>query len=218
MVAQNDMATMRVPAPALLDALSRAFAYPVNGVDETTAALRALDAEARSGFERLIDEALGASGGFVDRTAEQLAYTRLFIGSLKMEAPPYASYYLEEEHILNGRAAVEVSAIYRQFGLELGPGEIAPPDHLRFLVAFLALLAGRWQETGEEAFAEAYADFRDEYVLLWIDACLDLVRRNAEEPYYPALMALIVAVLKGNVDEASAPESEEERDCASEGD
>ena len=58
------------------------------------------------------------------------------------------------------------------------------------------MLATRYEETGEEAFAEAYADFRDAYVLTWIDDCADMVRRCAEEPYYPALLALIVAVMK----------------------
>lgn len=199
--------TPRVPAASLLDALSKAFTYPREGIDATCAPLRALDSEASVPFGMLVDEALAAAAEFSDRTAEQLAYTRLFIGSLRMEAPPYASYYLEEEHTLNGKAAVEVSAIYNEFGIQLDPKEIAPADHLRYLLAFMALLAARYEETGEAAFAEAYAVFRDEYVLTWIDDFANLVRRNAEEPYYPALVALIVAVLKEEGD-ASSPEGD----------
>ena len=196
MVMGKSAMTMVVPPSSLLHALSSAFAYPLNGINHTTEGLRALDAHVRAGFEQHIYAVLAASGLFANDTAEKLAYTRLFIGSLKMEAPPYASYYLEEEHTLNGRAAVEVAAIYRQFGIELDVNEIAPADHLRYLLAFLALLASRFEETGEAAFAEAYADFRDDYVLTWIDDCADLVNRCAEEPYYPALMTLIVEVLK----------------------
>lgn len=207
-----------LPSSSMLAALSQAFSYPWNGIGETLEGLRALGDGAPEGPQQPDDGALaglqqpddGACGAFADsvrnlleaatcfesRTAERLAYTRLFIGSFKMEAPPYASYYLEEARTLNGRAAVEVASIYRQFGIELDPKEAAPADHLRYLLAFLALMARRYEETGEAALAEAYADFRDDYVLSWIDAFKALVERNAEAPYYPALVELVVDVLK----------------------
>ena len=167
----------------MLAALARAFSYPWDGIAAT--------------LSPAVEGRLGElAAQFPDRTAEQLAYTRLFIGSFKMEAPPYASYYLEEDHTLNGQAAVEVAAVYAQFGLELDSKEFAPADHLRYLLSFLALLAQRYEETGEEAFAEAYADFRDEYVLSWIDQFQTLVDKYAEDAYYPALVALIVETCK----------------------
>ena len=194
---ENSTKTISIPASSLLAALSQAFAYPVSGLAETTAGLRALDADDFPAYAGLLRDALALADGFESQTDAQLAYTRLFIGSMHMEAPPYASYYLEQEHTLFGQAAVEVEAVYNEFGIQLDPSEIAPPDHLRYLLAFLALLARRYEETGEAAFAEAYADFRDAYLLTWIDGCKALVDRCAEEPrYYPALMALIVAVLK----------------------
>ncbi len=194
---ENNTQTISIPASSLLEALSQAFAYPATGLADTTMALRALDADDFPAFADLLRETLALAGEFESQTDEQLAYTRLFIGSMHMEAPPYASYYLEQEHTLFGQAAVEVEAIYNEFGIQLDSKEIAPPDHLRYLLAFLSLLARRYEETGEVAFAEAYADFRDAYLLTWIDECKALVDRCAEEPrYYPALMALIVAVLK----------------------
>lgn len=189
--------SVAVPPAALLGALSQAFAYPWNGIEETTAALRSLAAaQLGDALAGRVADVLAKSETFENRTAEQLAYTRLFIGSFKMEAPPYASYYLEETHTMNGQAAAEVEAVYAQFGLELDHKEIAPADNLRYLLAFLSLMAERFQETGQQAFAEAYADFRDDYVLTWIDQCAVLVNRYAEHPYYPALVALIVDVLK----------------------
>lgn len=199
MVRLKDMTAAHIPPSALLGALSQAFAYPWDGLAETTRLLSAY-AESPEGalpFQVSAREALKAAEAFEDRTAEQLAYTRLFIGSFKMEAPPYASFYLEEAHTLNGRVAAEVEAVYAQFGLKLGPGEIAPPDHIRFLLAFLALLAQRFEETGEQAFAQAYADFRDDYLLTWVDQFECLVDRYAEHPYYPALVALTVESVKG---------------------
>ena len=194
MVSQSSIQTVGIAPAALIDALSSAFSYPWNGLAETTAKLAAC--EWPDAYAPQVREVLALSEQFEDRTAEQLAYTRLFIGSFKMEAPPYASYYLEEDHTLNGRAAIEVEAVYAQFGIELDSKEIAPADHLRYLLAFLALVAQRYEETGEQAFAEAYADFRDEYVFTWIDQFATLVERYAEHPYYPALVALIVSVLR----------------------
>lgn len=194
MVSQTSIQTVGIAPAALIDALSSAFSYPWNGLGETTAKLAAR--EWPEAYAPQVREVLALSEQFEDRTAEQLAYTRLFIGSFKMEAPPYASYYLEEDHTLNGRAAIEVEAVYAQFGIELDSKEIAPADHLRYLLAFLALVAQRYEETGEQAFAEAYADFRDEYVFTWIDQFATLVERYAEHPYYPSLVTLIVSVLR----------------------
>ena len=192
----NSIQSNRIPPSRLLEALAKAFSYPWNGIGETTEALRALGADDVGAYAERVSQLLAASEQFDDRTAEQLAYTRLFIGSFKMEAPPYASYYLEENHTINGQAAVEVAEVYREFGIELDAKEFAPADHLRYLLSFLYLIAARFEETGEEAFAEVYEDFRDEYLLSWIDQFQSLVDKYAEAPYYPALVALIADVLK----------------------
>ena len=202
---EHSTQTIHVADSKLLEALSAAFAYPMNGLSDVNGALSSLAPEHAGAYAQRIREVLGLAKCFETRTAEQLAYTRLFIGSMRMEAPPYPSYYLEEEHTLFGQAAVEVQAIYRQFGLELGPREIEPPDHLRFLLAFLSLLAGRYEETGEPAFAEAYTDFCEAYIFTWIDDCAKLVDACAEEPYYPALMTLIVDVLRNDMDVSNVP-------------
>lgn len=187
-----------VPPSALLAALSHAFAYPADGLDKTLVALGNLSSEARSGHETRIAHVIASSKRFGSRTEEQLAYTRLFIGSFKMEAPPYASYYLDKDHLMYAQPAVDVKAIYRQFGIDLKETEKMPADHLRYLLAFCSLLARRHEETGEAAFAESYADFRDEFILSWLPECRKLVNRYAEAPYYPELVALIVEVLEEN--------------------
>ena len=196
MTEENGTQTIGVPSSSLLKALADAFSYPWNGIAETTVGLRGLGEADAGAFAQRVAQAIEASELFEDRTAEQLAYTRLFIGSFKMEAPPYASYYLEEDHTINGQAAVEVADIYREFGIELDAKEFAPADHLRYLLSFLYLIAARYEETGEEAFAEVYADFRDAYILTWFDQFRGLVDKYAEAPYYPALTGLIADVLE----------------------
>lgn len=195
MDAPSDMASSNTsPLSLLLAAAAQAFSYPDEGIAATLGPLASVcdgDAAIPSELAESAERVFEASHCFADDTAEKLAYTRLFIGSLEMEAPPYASYYMTDSHTLNGRVAAEVEAVYHQFGLQLGDGEIAPPDHLRYLLAFLSLLAARYEETGEEAFAEAYADFRDAYIMPWFGQFEELVAQNADAPYYPALVSLI---------------------------
>lgn len=189
-----------LPCAGLLKGAAAAFAYPEGGISSTLTELRdglaaegaALSAELHGALRRVLE----ASGCFHDGVEGKLAYTRLFIGSLKMEAPPYASYYLEEGRLLNGAVSVEVRSVYEQFGLQLAPDEVAPADHLRYLLSFLYLLAARFEETGEGAFAEAYEDFRDLYVLSWYPRFQALVEQHAEHPYYPALVSFIGMALQ----------------------
>lgn len=195
------MVAADIPASALLDALWRAFDYPWQGMGETERALGALGVYERGVNARQIDGVLEAGGRFDDDDAARLEYTRLFIGSFKMEAPPYASYYLDGELQVGGPTTAEVRRIFEQFGLEIGPQEHAPADHLRYLLAFLAQLARRFEETGDEAFAESFADFRDAYVLSWMPPFQRKIEEHARYRYYPMLVSLIVTVLGGETDD-----------------
>ena len=198
MNAFDEQANIDSTLSKLLNACASAFSYPDQGIEAT---LEPLVLGCEDGWhtppqiESDIKAVLDASRLFSDETAEKLAYTRLFIGSLHMEAPPYASYYMTDDRTLNGRVAVEVEAVFNQFGLQLDSSEIAPADHLRYMLSFLSLLAARYEETGEDAFSEAYRDFRDAYITPWFCQFQDLVDKNAEEPYYPALVKLIRDVL-----------------------
>lgn len=191
----DDAAHMALPpSSSLLVVLSQAFSYPARGVDETLRGLRALDSEGCCPYAANVEAVLDAARSFADDTQAQLAYTRLFIGSFKMEAPPYASYYLDGAHEVEGPTTAEVRAVYRQFGLQLDAREHAPADHLRYLVAFEAQLARRFEETGQSAFAEAFEDFADDYLRSWLPAFVELVDAHAEHAYYRLLTRLIANV------------------------
>lgn len=57
-------------------------------------------------------------------------------------------------------------------------------------------MARRWEETGAEAFVEAYGDFRDAYVRPWVRSFQELVDAYAEDEYYKRLVALTVKVME----------------------
>ena len=57
-------------------------------------------------------------------------------------------------------------------------------------------MARRWEETGAEAFAEAYGNFRDAYVRPWVRSFEELVDAHADDEFYRKLAALTVKVME----------------------
>lgn len=185
-----------VPPAALLTGLSGLWTYPVQGVepveelldalakDEAVAAYRDDFAELRS----LLDEYRTPREEIVGATALQLNYTRLFIGSFKMYAPPYASYYMDGEHQIYGPTAVAVDEVYAQFGIEINESEHDMPDHIRFLLAFMALLADGYEKTGAKDLALAYEDFVAEFLDPWMGEFSENIHKYADYGFYKKLI------------------------------
>lgn len=169
-----------LPPAALLEALACAFECPREGLAATLNRLSRLRAgadakdapDAQLGtLAPLIDEALASPLIDAPLVEQRLAYARLFVGSPHMEAPPYASYYLDPGQRLFGPTCAAVEETYRLFGVQVGDDSGTPADHLRYLLSFLALLARRFEESGSEEFVEAFRDFAACYLLPWIDDC-----------------------------------------------
>ena len=125
----------------------------------------------------------------------QLDYTRLFIGSFKMYAPPYASFYTDGADQIFGPTAVAVEELYAQFGLQIKDDEHDMPDHIRYLLTFMALLAKAFEQTGSKDAACAYEDFAAEFITPWIDRFAENVHTYTEYPFYPQLVDLTRAAL-----------------------
>ncbi|MGI6034086.1 MAG: TorD/DmsD family molecular chaperone [Coriobacteriales bacterium] len=190
------MVEQQIPPSALLSAISEAFTFPVDGIQATTAALESWAKRKGPDASDEVRDLLAASRELFDATEAQLAYTRLFIGSFQMEAPPYASYYMDGG-LIGGKTTSEVRAVYRQFDIEISDERRVPEDHLRYLLAFLSLMAMRFEQTQQEAFVESYEDFRDGYVLPWLPAFVERVKTHAEQAYYGKLADFTLAVLEG---------------------
>ena len=192
-----------VAPSALLDTLSKAWRYPWSGLD----ALDSLLAEAAANsslaaFAQRLEalradlQAYNASTEeIIGADALQLEYTRLFIGSFRMYAPPYASYYMDGEGQMYGPTAVAIEDLYAQFKLEIKQDEHDMPDHLRFLLAFMSLLAQAYETSGAEDFAYAYLDFKEEFLDPWTSDFLSNVDKYAEYPFYRNLLIFTLNIL-----------------------
>ena len=190
-------ATPHVPASLAIECLSQLWGYPTKVGDDVAEALDGLadacadDAE-RAGASLALHDAFSAyvesTEIIVGASAAQLDYTRLFIGSFKMYAPPYASYYLDGTDQVFGPTAAALEDVYAQFGLEVSRSGHEMPDHIRNILFFMSLLAKSFEQTGSRDFALAYTDFKEDFFDSWIEQFADKVHRYSEYPFYPELV------------------------------
>lgn len=135
----------------------------------------------------------------------QRDYTALFIGSLEMAAPPYASYWLDGAHQLGGPTTTAVERAYRERGMRLKQKRRQPGDHLSTMLEFLfALLRDAAQaaeradaqaaETAANIIAQAH-DFFEAYVKPWVGDLSVLVTTGAQMDFYRDLGELLPLVV-----------------------
>ena len=192
-----------IPSSALLNTLATLWTYPIDGMEayrdvlKAAAADDALASHADS-FSNLLmhlAEYDKPRETIIGAAALQLDYTRLFIGSFKMYAPPYASFYLDDDHLMYGPTAVEIERVYAQFGIELDKDQHDLPDHIRFLLAFMAMLADGFEKSGKRDYALACEDFNAEYLTPWLGQFKENIDTYAEYPYFKALIDFTISVL-----------------------
>lgn len=187
----------------LLSSLSQLWTYPWKGLEPSRAVLKNLVSDETLASYRLplgelqasLEEYAKDGEEIVGADAYQLEYTRLFIGSFKMYAPPYASFYVDGEEQVYGPSTVEIENLYAQFGIEIGENDHDMPDHLRFLLAFLALLAQSYEAKGASEFAYAYEDFKTDYIATWINDFAAKVNEFSEHPFFRKLIALTLQAI-----------------------
>ena len=116
----------------------------------------------------------------------QEEYLRLFVNAPDgVAAPPYASFYTEER--LHGRATLEASSFYEQFGILPGGEGGEPPDYIVYELEFLSFLC-----TLEEKEAEAVRSqgaFFHRHLAPWVDLFLTRVTQNSRLAYFQVLGA-----------------------------
>jgi TorA maturation chaperone TorD len=119
----------------------------------------------------------------------EFAFNRLFVGPAALQAPPYASCYLEPEQQLMGKSTLKVRRLYEMAGLVSSLQGLLPDDHLGVeLDAALGLqaLAERFDEEEPRAL---WRYFLREHLSSWVPLFLDQAR-NAETGHPAVNLAL----------------------------
>ncbi|MFV0423618.1 TorD/DmsD family molecular chaperone [Oleidesulfovibrio sp.] len=145
---------------------------------------------------RLSDHDASLKSLEIDWLQVEYEFNRLFTGPGALQAPPYASAYLENEPRLMGKPALEVRALYRTLGLRVADEGSIPDDHIAFeLDALLAChteaefsLRCIGDRPLQDNFVTMYRWFVGEHLARWIPPFMAAVRRHAH-PQSPTLAA-----------------------------
>lgn len=115
----------------------------------------------------------------MDWEEAEFAFNRLFVGPMALQAPPYASYYLEAEPQLMGETTLQVRRLYDMAGLVSPLQGHLPDDHLGLeLDAALGLLSMIERLYAEEPRA-LWHYFLNEHLQIWLPKFISKAR-NAE--------------------------------------
>ena len=124
-------------------------------------------------------------------------YTRLFIGLESILAPPYESVYLSQDHIMFDKQTLNVRHFYEKYHLRVPKKNVQPDDHIGYELHFIALLCHRivveFQEGGHEGADQTILDlsnFLDRHLLLWLEAFVNRVVKQAQTDYYRGIALL----------------------------
>lgn len=183
--------------------LARALALPSTFDQELVANLR-------EHFRPFGDEVLGLAAS-VATTMESvlaepepcsIAFAKLFLGPFEIDAPPYASLYLDPERRLMGPVSLAVAEAYAEAGL--GPAAAGPkdaPDHIAHELEFMYFVAFEAARTGDPIWAERRSRFWTTHLQPWLS---EFARRMAVADRHPLYTALASLLARFAADEASA--------------
>ena len=137
----------------------------------------------------------------LDRLEEE--YMRLFVGPLKMVAPPWESVYTGEEGMLFQESTLEVREFYRRFGLIPEGYPRVADDSLPLELGFMAELAQRSVAAFESGDGEARVrnlegslEFLNAHLLVWVPRLLEKMANTPTDWLYPQLTLALNSFLE----------------------
>ncbi|MEZ9490306.1 molecular chaperone TorD [Vibrio breoganii] len=146
--------------------------------------------------ERVVD----ALKRLQDREDAQLElaadFCDLFLTSDKYAALPYASIYLDDSKLLNGKPAQDMAQLMQEKGIEVDKNFNEPADHLALELDFLGNLIIRSNELEQESHLEqALAEQKaliEEHILSWIPQFSENCTQYDEFGFYSSVAELLV--------------------------
>ena len=125
------------------------------------------------------------------------AHARLFIGPFDIQAPPWASLYIDPEKRLMGNASRYAAQAYAEAGLGPLPGVKDAPDHVTHELEFMYFLAFQEHSSGEAVWCVRQVDFWAEHLGVWLPQFAALIgNATNEESVYNCLSRLTLEVCR----------------------
>ena len=107
----------------------------------------------------------------MDWEQTEFAFNRLFVGPMALEAPPYASVYLEDEPQVMGRTTMLARSVYEMIGLVSPWKNTLPDDHVSLELDAALALHRMLQATSPDVrgqLEELRGFFLEEHVQIWM--------------------------------------------------
>ena len=112
----------------------------------------------------------------MDWDEAEFAINRHFVGPMTLEAPPYASTYLETEPRLMGETTLKVRRIYEMAGLSSPLQGRLPDDHLGIELDAALGLSGMAEAVAAEEPRALWRYFLHEHLGVWLPRFIERAR------------------------------------------
>jgi TorA maturation chaperone TorD len=109
-------------------------------------------------------------------------YQRLFIGPHHFNAPAWGSVYLDKDQVLFGASLLELRQWMRENGITINEDKREPEDHIGKMLVLLG-----WLAVEKPALIR---DFLGEHLMPWAPRYLELLQKDARQPFYEGLAVL----------------------------
>lgn len=147
--------------------------------------------------------------GFVNQAKDE--FTRLFVGPIKLIAPPWESVYRGKEGMLFQECTLEVREFYRSFGYLPQAYPRVADDSLALELAFMSKLAGKALEgfkSGDMAETKHCLGgaglFLNAHLLVWIPRFMEKMKLSPSDYLYPQLCLIMEEFI--NIDKSTLRE------------
>jgi TorA maturation chaperone TorD len=127
----------------------------------------------------------------VELDSLRIDFTRLFVGPFKLLAPPYGSFYLENNRIM-GDSTIDIRKLYENEGLDIVIKDI--PDHIAMELEFMYYLVAKQIQATDcknfsdiQLYRQKQKSFLHSHLTMWLPEFVENVKRNAHTEFYKDL-------------------------------
>ncbi|MDD4172442.1 MAG: molecular chaperone TorD family protein [Syntrophomonas sp.] len=173
------------------------FRYPdQENMPEMIADLRQLlDWAQQARKESFGPETLTSAADNADLDQLQVDFTALFINAFpSCKAHPFAGWY-EGDAIIMGPSDNRVRQFYSHYGVECDQLQV-PADHIMVELEFMAIMAEKFEETGDAFYFAAMQEMMNQHLEHWVLIFLKNIEKNARTNFYRDLAAVLLILFK----------------------
>lgn len=128
-------------------------------------------------------------------------YNRLFVGPKLVEAPPWKSFYFNNQRLIFQEETAEIKNYFRKHGYRIGTESVEAEDHIGFMLDFMEKLSSKLNDSNltKVNYLEYLKDqyyFIENHLLTWIEKFAKKINENANYIFYKVFSNIMVEFIK----------------------